>query len=316
MVPARFFVNNGGDPFGALVVAYSDGTVQVTTGGIDLGQGLNTKVAQATAMALGCDLSLITVMPVSTAVTANCGATGGSVTSEICVSGAIQACAEVTALLAPIKKANPTYTWTQLCAAGVGSGLDLRGLARAVLQGPANGQPDKYQTWGVCIMESYLDILTGEYQFLRCDILMDLGISMNPLLDIGQIEGAFLMGAGYHTSEENLYNQTTGQLITNDTWEYKIPGIMDVPIDWRVTLLPNAPNPTGVLRSRAVGEPPLLMGCAALFALRYAVNASRNDFAIKGRFDFDSPATVANVAQVLVREGVLSLANFGFSGTF
>ena len=111
--------------------------------------------------------------------------------------------------------------------------------------------PDSYETYGATILEVYLDVLTGEYQILRADLLMDLGISMNPLLDIGQVEGAFLMGVGYNTCEEFIYNDD-GTLFSQDMWEYKIPGIFDIPIDSRVTLLANAPNPVGVLRSKVV----------------------------------------------------------------
>jgi xanthine dehydrogenase/oxidase len=116
-------------------------------------------------------------------------------------------------------------------------------------------------------------------------------------------QGAFLMGVGLNTLEEVVYN-SDGTLFSNDTWEYKIPGVMDIPIDWRVTLLANAPNPKGILRSRAVGEPPLLMGAAVFFAIRTAIAQARSQFSISGRFLFDSPATVANVVKTLAREGV------------
>ncbi len=309
-IPARFNVANSNDPFGSVVVAFSDGTIQVSVGGLEMGQGLNTKVAQAATFALNSgDISLITFLPVSTVSTSNNGATGGSVTSELCVQATLLACAQLNTLLSPFRQAQPTGTWAQLCAAAVGAGVDLRGVGRALLQPPAIGGPDTYQTFGVCITEVYLDVLTGEYNVLRADILMDLGISMNPLIDVGQIEGAFLMGVGLNTLEEVVYNDD-GTLFTNDTWEYKIPGILDVPIDWRVTLLANAPNPKGILRSRAVGEPPLLMGCSVFFALRAAINAARSYFAVRGRFTFDSPATVANIVNTLVRERVLVQQNF------
>lgn len=122
------------------------------------------------------------------------------------------------------------------------AGVDLRAIGRTSFQPPGSGGPDTYQTYGVCLAEVLLDVLTGESNVLRTDILMDLGVSMNPLLDVGQIEGAFLMGVGLNTLEEVVYNGD-GTLFTKDTWEYKIPGVMDVPIDWRISLLANAPNP-------------------------------------------------------------------------
>jgi xanthine dehydrogenase/oxidase len=158
-------------------------------GGVDVGQGLNTKVAQAAAMVLQCDLSLISMLPVSSALSSNNGATGGSVTSELCVAATMSACSSILALLAPFRSSNPSFSWAQLCAAAVQAGVDLRATGRTNLPAPSSGGPDTYQTYGVCIAEVLLDVLTGEYNILRTDVLMDLGISMNPLLDIGQIEG-------------------------------------------------------------------------------------------------------------------------------
>jgi len=305
-VPARFNVSNAGDPFGAVVVVFSDGTMQISVGGVEMGQGLNTKVAQAALFALQCgtDMSLVTMLPVSTVSTSNNGATGGSVTSELCVQSTILACQQINALLKPFRTANPSFTLAQLCAAAVAAGTDLRGVGRVSLSPPTSGGPDSYQTFGVCVSEVFVDLLTGETQVLRCDILMDVGISMNPLIDVGQIEGAFLMGVGLTTLEDVVYNDD-GTLFTNDTWTYKIPGVMDVPIDWRVTLLPNAPNPKGILRSRAIGEPPLLMGCSVFFAIRSALAAGP----IKGRFQFDSPATVMNIVKTLSAAGTYQPQN-------
>ena len=145
-------------------MGYSDGTLQITTGGVEVGQGLNTKVVQAVAMALSVPMASVSVQPTSTAVLSQQGATGGSVTSELCVAAALQACTELLALLAPFKL--PSQSWTQLCAAAIAAGKDLRVLSRIIKAAPSPG-PDSYQTWGVCISEVYLDVLTGEYQFLR-----------------------------------------------------------------------------------------------------------------------------------------------------
>ena len=151
-------------------------------------------------------------MPVTTSISPNDGATGGSITSELCVSAVMDACKTINSIIAPFKTKNPSYTWPQLCQAAVAAGLDIRATGRANLDSPST--PDTYQTYGACILESYLDVLTGENQILRCDILMDLGISMNPLLDVGQIEGAFLMGVGLSTSESVVFNDD-GTLFSN-----------------------------------------------------------------------------------------------------
>ncbi|XP_066269181.1 xanthine dehydrogenase-like [Branchiostoma lanceolatum] len=138
-----------------------------------------------------------------------------------------------------------------------------------------------------------MDVLTGEREIMRSDILFDCGESVNPALDIGQVEGAFVFGLGYWLTEKCVYDKDTGRLLTNGTWEYKPPTTKDIPADLRVTLLPNAPNPFNVIRSKAVGEPPLLMSCSALFALRQAVQSAREDSGLGDDFfPLDGPATV------------------------
>lgn len=227
-VPSRFNVNNSFENLGVLLSVFSDGTIQVCTGGIDMGQGLHTKTAQAVAMKLGLpDTSLIDVVSASTLVNPNGPTTGGSVGSENSVMAAMNACDLLLAQLAPFKTKTPNATWPQLCMSAVLGGCDLRVTARANIAVPST--PDTYQTYGCAIVETYLDCLTGEYHILQSDVLVDLGISMNPLLDVGQVEGAYLMGIGLATCEEVVFN-ADGTLATNDTWEYKVRGVGTPPL--------------------------------------------------------------------------------------
>ncbi len=122
--------------------------------------------------------------------------------------------------------------------------------------------------------EVEIDTLTGDFQVLRADIVMDLGKSINPSVDIGQIEGAFVQGLGWTTIEETLYLRS-GQLLTRGPGNYKIPGFSDIPIDFRVSLLADSENRRAVHSSKAVGEPPLFLGASAFFALRDAIKAAR-----------------------------------------
>ena len=195
-----------------------------------------------------------------------------------------------------------SQTWQQLCQAAVDAGVHLRAQGWANL--PAPQTPDSYETYGAAIVEAWVDLLTGEHQIIRSDIVMDLGRSMNPLLDVRQIQGAFMMGVGLHTVERIFWDPSTARVWNDSTWEYKIPGVMDLSWLSNVSLLKNAPNPRGILSSKAVGEPPLLMGCAVLFAIKAALKAARDELGPGNALHLPSPASVANVFNILVLQGV------------
>lgn len=112
------------------------------------------------------------------------------------------------------------------------------------------GDLQVYDVWGLCLSEIEVDILTGNLVIKRVDILEDTGESLSPIIDVGQIEGAFIMGVGYWLTEKLVFNRQSGELLTNRTWTYKPPGAKDIPIDFRITLLQNSPNPAGFLRSK------------------------------------------------------------------
>ncbi len=142
-----------------------------------------------------------------------------------------------------------------------------------------------------CVVE--IDVLTGETQVLSVDMLYDCGQSVNPTIDIGQIQGGFVMAMGYHLTENIVFDPSTGALLSNNTWEYKPPLACDIPVSFNVSLLPNAPNqaPGGILRSKAVGEPPCTMASVVFLAARSAVAAARADAGTTGFFALPSPAT-------------------------
>lgn len=118
--------------------------------------------------------------------------------------------------------------------------------------------------------------MTGTHQVKRVDLLEDVGDSISPAIDIGQIEGAYVMGQGYWTTEEiKLSNE--GEILTNNTWTYKPPGAKDIPIDFRVKFSKYNPNPVGILKAKAVAEPPITMSCSLPLAIRHAVASARND---------------------------------------
>jgi len=278
-----------------MVSIYMDGTISISPGGIEMGQGLNTKVAQATSMALGVPMDLITLQVSSTATNPNSMTTGGSIGSELSVSATLDACKILNQRLYPLRKTLGNPTWAQLITAAYNAGVQLYASGFSNPQPSPNG-PNQYNSYGVVCLEVELDVLTGEIQIVRSDVLFDCGISMNPAIDLGQIEGGFVQGLGLHLTEDILYTED-GQPVCDGTWEYKPPSSKDIPIQFNVTLLKNSQNAQGLLSSKAVGEPPLCMAAVGLFAVQHAVAAARNDISHREYFELDSPATVDHTQQ-------------------
>jgi xanthine dehydrogenase/oxidase len=298
--PCRWSLMWAGSVFGADISIFPDGSVNVSHSGVEVGQGINTKVAQCTAMSLGVPLSCITVVDASTAVQPNASGTGGSVTNGLNSAAVLKACKHLKDRLAPIKSTlGPTATWQQIVAQAVTSNVDLH--ARGWEDAPSGPfGPQQYEVYGVAVTQVEVDLLTGMIQIPRVDILFDAGLSMNPAIDIGQVEGAFVQGLGFHTTEETQY-KSDGTLISDGTWEYKVFSSKDIPIDYRITLLKNQPNPYGIMRAKAAGEPPLSLGCSVLHAIRHAIAAGQQQVHNSpGYFPLNSPATPENIEQTFL----------------
>ncbi|XP_017888813.1 xanthine dehydrogenase/oxidase-like isoform X2 [Ceratina calcarata] len=281
--------------FHALVSLYArDGTVSVTHGGIECGQGINTKVAQIAAHTLGIDLSLVTVKPTNNLTAPNNMVTGGSVTSETCAYATLQACKELLNRLEPIKQqlgGNPS--WQELLMAAYNKNVDL---CAQYMYSTDDQDLKAYPIYGVAITEVQIDVLTGQHVVERVDILEDCGRSMNPEVDLGQVEGSFVMGMGYWTTEDLIYDPSTGQLTNNRTWNYKPPGAKDIPVDFRVYFRQNAPNNATVLRSKATGEPPLCLSYTVPIAIRYALDSARKDAGNNDPwYQLDAPLTTEKI---------------------
>lgn len=147
--------------------------------------------------------------------------------------------------LEPIKKQNKNILWEDLIKKAYENSIDL---SSSYFYKAADLH--EYQVWGAACCEVEVDILTGNILIHRVDIWEDVGESMSPGVDVGQIEGAFVMGLGYWLTEELKYSKESGELLTNRTWNYKPPGARDIPIDFRIKFLQNSSNPFGVLRSK------------------------------------------------------------------
>ncbi|XP_064098256.1 uncharacterized protein LOC135209209 [Macrobrachium nipponense] len=283
--------------FGVQVTIYElDGTVSLSIGGIEMGQGINTKVAQVAAYTLGVPLENIVVKQTDSLISANSSVTGGSFGSDLCCHGIRVACNSLRDRMEVVRELmkeddEDDPTWERLVKKCYLENVDL--TERFWTNSERN--PESYDIWGACCLEVEIDVLTGVFMIRRADIVEDCGRSLNPFVDVGQVEGAFVMGLGFYTSELLKVHQTSGQRISNGTWEYKPPTALDIPVDMRVTLLPNPKTPKGVLSSKATGEPPLCLAYAVVAALRQAIKAYRMENELTDWFVMNAPVTVARV---------------------
>lgn len=239
----------------SLVMIYTDGSVLISIGGIEMGQGLFTKMIQVASRALEVDISKIHISEYSTDKVPNSSPTAGSISSDLYGMAVIDACTKLKERLQPYKDKNLKGKWEDWVKAANEDRVNLS--ASGFYAAPKiqynfdtnSGQLYEYFTYGVACSEVVIDCLTGDHQVLRTDIVMDLGESLNPAIDIGQIEGAFIQGYGLYTMEEIVYSPQ-GHLYTQGPGTYKIPGFSDIPREFNVSLLKGAPNPRAVYASK------------------------------------------------------------------
>ena len=307
---------------GALIHIYNDGTVQLNHGGMEMGQGLYTKVAQVVAEELQIDLSQIRCTATSTDKVPNASATAASSGSDLNGMAAQDAARKLKHRLIDFaadeygtSRDEITFSNGEVMVGDKAtlSFAELANLAwynRVSLsatgfyktpkihydQDTMTGRPFYYFAYGAAVSEVEIDTLTGENRILRADILHDVGNSLNPALDIGQIEGGFIQGAGWLTTEALWWNDA-GRLMTHAPSTYKIPVAGDIPPEFNVKLLENNINPEKTIyRSKAVGEPPLMLAMSVFFALRDAV-ASVADYRINPRLH--APATPESILKAI-----------------
>ncbi|XP_048242204.1 xanthine dehydrogenase-like isoform X1 [Haliotis rufescens] len=289
VMPLRFELNFTHAKYNVYMTIYNgDGSVAISIGGIENGQGINTKMMQVCAFELGIPMDTIKVKATSSLANSNSITSGGSITSDVNALGVMQCCQLLKTRMAPVKAKMTKPTWQKLVAKCFSEGVDLSASCSTY----PSGDFSDYNIYGVTCTEVEVDVLTGENQINRVDILYDCGESMNPEIDMGQAEGGFVMGLGYWMTEQMIFDPKTGTALTDGTWEYLPPLGKDIPIDFRIQFLKNAPNPRGVLRAKAVGEPPLVMATSALLAVKHAIEAARKEISKDTFFPLDGPATV------------------------
>ena len=284
---------------GALVHVYKDGSVQVNHGGTEMGQGLHTKICQVVADEFGIGLDRVKITATSTGKVPNTSATAASSGSDM-NGKAAQAAARTIKERLTAFAAGRQMPWKELVQQAYASRISLSSTGFYATpkiswdRPAAKGRPFFYFAYGAAIAEVIVDTLTGEYNILRTDILHDVGRSINPAIDIGQIEGGFVQGAGWLTSEELWWNDK-GILKTHAPSTYKIPTGRDMPKDFRVALYEGENQEDTIYRSKAVGEPPLMLGTSVFLAIKDAIAS------VKPRPHLNAPATPEEVLKAVMR---------------
>jgi xanthine dehydrogenase large subunit len=282
--PVKFGISFNVNHFnqaGALVHVYTDGSVLVNHGGTEMGQGVNTKVAMVVAHELRIPLASVRCTATDTQKVANTSATAASTGADLNGKAAQDAARKIRARLDALaaERGLGNAPFTELVAAAYAARVQLWSDGFYATPGLSwsretmTGKPFFYFAYGAAVSEVIVDTLTGEHKLLAADLLHDVGTSLNPAIDIGQVEGAYIQGYGWLTMEELVWHPKTGALLTHAPSTYKIPCANDVPLRFN-TALYEAPNPADTIhRSKAVGEPPLLLPFSALLAIRDAVSA-------------------------------------------
>ncbi len=302
---------------GALIHIYTDGSIHLNHGGTEMGQGLNVKVAQVVAEVFQVDIDRVQITATNTDKVPNTSPTAASSGADL-NGKAAQNAAEIlkqrlVEFAAKHYQCDESRVEFRNGHVRVGEQvISFDTLAQQAWMGQvslsstgyyktpkifydrsqARGRPFYYFAFGAACTEVLVDTLTGEYKMLRTDILHDVGASLNPAIDIGQVEGGYIQGMGWLTTEELVWNDK-GKLMTNGPAGYKIPAVADMPADLRVKLVENRKNPEDtVFHSKAVGEPPFMLGIAAWCAIKDAV-ASLGDYQHQPKID--APATPERV---------------------
>ncbi|XP_052058893.1 xanthine dehydrogenase/oxidase-like isoform X1 [Mytilus californianus] len=304
MIPTKFgiaftatFLNQAG----ALVMVYRDGSVLVTHGGVEMGQGLHTKMIQVASRVLKIPTSKIHISETSTNTVPNTSATAASASSDLNGMAVKAACQTILERIEPYINANPKGSWEDWVNSAYFNRVSLSSTGFYKTPGitgfdfeKQEGRPFDYFTFGASCSEVEIDCLTGDHQVLRTDIVMDVGCSLNPAIDIGQIEGGFMQGYGMMLLEQQKISPD-GFLFTRGPSNYKIPGFGDIPVEFNVSLLKGSINQRAVYSSKAIGEPPLFLSAAVFFAVKDAIRSARVDSKQDINFTLHSPATAERI---------------------
>ncbi|XP_074660818.1 xanthine dehydrogenase/oxidase-like [Tubulanus polymorphus] len=284
----------------ALVHVYLDGSVLLTHGGVEMGQGVHTKAIQVASRVLGISVDKIHITDVSTDKIPNSICSSASICSDYIAMATKNACETIMDRLKPFKESKPDAGWdgwvlsawlenVYLSATGYHSVDDVyfdweKGVGRHC----------DYFTYGAACSMVEIDCLTGEHKVLKTDIVIDVGASLNPGIDIGQIDGAFMQGYGFYMTEE-VNVSPNGEVLTTGPASYNLPRFKNLPNEYNVTILKGSRNPRAIYSSKGVGEPPMLLAVCVYCASKKAILSARSDAGLSGYFRLDCPATAEKV---------------------
>ncbi|MGZ5827575.1 MAG: xanthine dehydrogenase molybdopterin binding subunit [Xanthobacteraceae bacterium] len=322
LTPVKFgisFTTSHLNQAGALVHVYQDGSVHVNHGGTEMGQGLFIKVAQVVAEEFGIDLDRVKITPTTTAKVPNTSATAASSGSDLNGMAARAAAGAIKARLitfageqfgaspeqvsfrdSQVIVGNTAFPFPEFVKKAYFARISLSstGFYRTPDihwdQAKAKGRPFYYFAYGAACSEVLVDTFTGEMKVTRVDILHDVGKSLNPAIDIGQIEGGFVQGMGWLTTEELVFD-SAGRLLTHAPSTYKIPTASDVPKDFRIALFPGENRENTIYRSKAVGEPPLMLAISVFCAVADAIHSLSPGKMVP----LDAPATPESILRAV-----------------
>ncbi|XP_048454639.1 aldehyde oxidase 1 [Rhincodon typus] len=290
---------------GALLHVYEDGSVLLTHGGTEMGQGLHTKILQVASHELQIPMSAIHLSETSTGMVPNTSPTAASSGTDLNGMAVKDACQTLLQRLQPFMHENPKGTWkdwveeafknkVSLSTTGFFKGEDI-----VMDWEKGEGTTASYFVFGAACSEVEIDCLTGDHKNIRTDIVIDAGCSINPAVDIGQIEGAFTQGLGLFTMEELKYSPK-GVLYTRGPTQYKIPAVCDIPEQLNVSLLPRSQNPKAIYSSKGISEAAVLAGCSVFYAIKDAIAAARREIGLTGSFTLNSPSTPAQIRMACI----------------
>jgi len=305
LTPVKFGIAYTATPMnqgGALVHLYTDGSVHLNHGGTEMGQGLFVKIAQIVADEFQIDLDRVHLSATNTGKVPNTSPTAASSGTDINGEAARAACRVLKERLAPFRERLPGASFAEIVRAAYFARVQLS--ATGYWRTPEihfdrekfQGEPFYYFAYGAAVSEVVIDTLTGESRLLRADLLHDVGRSVNPAIDRGQVEGGFIQGMGWLTMEEVVWD-AKGKLLTHAPSTYKIPVASDAPPVFNTWLWERGENVRDIAhRSKAVGEPPLMLALSVFFAIQDAVGATR---ASRDPVPLEAPATPENILKAI-----------------